>query len=98
VAFTLLGLAGIGSGKKGGLFWGACIGAVLRFLSHYVAGATIWAEWMPEEFVGIPMTSPWIYSAIYNGIPVGLSLVATMIVLAALYAPLKKYLTKVAKD
>ena len=94
VAFTLLGFAGIGSGKKGGLFWGACIGAVLRFLSHYIAGATIWAEWMPDKFIGIPMTSPWIYSALYNGIPVGLSLAAALAVLAILAKPLKKYLAK----
>ena len=39
----------------------------LRFLAHYVVGATIWAEYMPETFFKMTMTSPWIYSALYNG-------------------------------
>ena len=94
LAFTLLGLAGLASGKKGGIFWGSCAGAFGRFVSHYIAGATIWAEYMPEKFLGMTMTSPWIYSAIYNFIYVGLSLAASLVVLAVIYVPLKKYFTK----
>ena len=38
-----------------------------RFLVHYVVGATIWAEYMPETFFNMTMTTPWFYSALYNG-------------------------------
>jgi thiamine transporter len=42
-------------------------GCFARFAVHYVVGATIWAEWMPEEFFGMTMTTPWFYSLLYNG-------------------------------
>ena len=64
VAYMVLGLAGIFRGK-----WlpGTVVACVARFLVHYVVGATIWAEYMPENFFGMTMTTPWIYSALYNG-------------------------------
>ena len=50
LAFTVLGFAGLARGKKGGIFIGSVIAGVARFLVHYVVGATIWAEYMPETF------------------------------------------------
>ena len=38
------------------------------------------------------MTSPWIYSALYNGSFLLLSLVLTLVVVAILQKPLGKYL------
>ena len=67
VAFTALGLAGICRGMEKGIFAGTLVGGLARFLVHYVVGATIWAEYMPEEFFGMTMTTPWVYSALYNG-------------------------------
>ena len=67
VAFTVLGFAGLFRGKKGGIFTGTMVGSAARFLVHYVVGATIWAEYMPEEFFGMTMTTPWFYSFLYNG-------------------------------
>jgi thiamine transporter len=65
VAYTLLGL---GAGLfKNRVYIGTLVGSFLRFLAHYFSGALIWAEWMPDEFLGMKMTSPWIYSALYNG-------------------------------
>lgn len=65
VAYTLLGF-GAGLFKKRP-FTATFVGSALRFLAHYFSGALIWGEWMPEKFFGLKMTSPWIYSAIYNG-------------------------------
>ena len=48
-------------------FYGTLLGSALRFLVHYVVGATVWGEYMPETFFGMTMTSPWFYSALYNG-------------------------------
>lgn len=64
VAYGVLCLAGLFKGK---FPLGATVGCVARFLVHYVVGATVWAESMPETFFGMTMTTPWIYSALYNG-------------------------------
>ena len=47
---------------------------------------------MPEKFFGMTMTSPWIYSALYNGSFVAVNLALTLIVGALLLKPLEKYL------
>ena len=64
IAYAVLGVAGLFKGK---FFLSATVACTLRFLVHYVVGATIWAEYMPESFFGMTMTTPWIYSALYNG-------------------------------
>ena len=64
LAYTVLGVAGLFRGK---FIPAAVVACALRFLVHYVVGATIWAEYMPETFFGMTMTTPWFYSALYNG-------------------------------
>ena len=64
VAYTVLGVAGL---WKGRFFSAATVACCLRFAVHYVVGATIWAEYMPETFFRMTMTTPWFYSALYNG-------------------------------
>ena len=63
----------------------------LRFLCHLVSGAWIWDVWMPEEFMGMPMTNPWIYSALYNGWYMLGEMILSVIVVLLLYKPLGKY-------
>ena len=63
----VLGTAGLFHKIKGGYYIGAVVGCALRFAVHFVVGATIWAAYMPPEFFGMTMTSPWLYSALYNG-------------------------------
>ena len=79
IAFGVLGLAGIFTGKPYSIFAGT-------------VGATIWAEYMPDEFFGMTMTSPWIYSALYNGSYMLPDMIVSLVVFAVLYVPLKKYL------
>ena len=93
LAYSLLGLAGLFRDKRGGFFVGSLVGAFARFLAHYVTGATVWAEYMPEEFFGMTMTSPWVYSALYNGSFIAVNLALTLLVGALLLRPLGKYLT-----
>lgn len=92
VAFTVLGLAGLVHGKKGAIFTGTLIGGFARFLVHYVVGATVWAEYMPEEFFGLTMTTPWFYSLLYNLAYMLPNILITLVVFALLYKPMKKYL------
>ena len=93
LAFTVLGLAGLMKGKKFGVFWGTLIAGVARFLVHYVVGATIWAAYMPDVFFGMTMTSPWIYSLLYNIAYMGPNILVTLVIFGLLYHPMKKYLT-----
>ena len=68
VAYAAVGLAGLykkKGAKKAGT--GAFIGCLARFVIHYISGFTVYAIWMPEEFMGLPMASPFIYSLLYNG-------------------------------
>ena len=92
IGFTLLGFAGLFHGRKYGFFYGAILGSFLRFFSSYVTGATVWAEYMPDRFFGMTMTSPWIYSAIYNGFYTVTSLALVVIVGLLLWRPMGKYL------
>lgn len=90
LAYMILGVAGLFRGK---FYLGATVACVLRFLVHYVVGATIWAAYMPESFFGMTMTTPWFYSALYNG---AYMLPDLLLVLAAFYllskTPLAQYL------
>ena len=91
LAYTVLGLAGLFKGKYVPATIVAC---AARFLVHYVVGATIWAEYMPETFFNMTMTTPWFYSALYNGaymLPDMLILLVVGVIL--LKTPAKKYVT-----
>lgn len=91
LAFTALGLAGVFRGRRWGIFAGTVLGCAGRFLVHYVVGATIWAEYMPEEFLS--MTSPWLYSLLYNGVYMLPNMVLALVIGALLYRPMGRYLT-----
>ena len=68
VAYMMVGLAGLFKGKKEtALPVAALVGCIGRFIIHYISGVTVYAQWMPEEFMNMPMTSPAVYSLLYNG-------------------------------
>lgn len=90
VAYTVLGFAGLFKGK---FVPGAVVACVLRFLVHYVVGATIWAEYMPESFFNMTMTTPWFYSALYNGAYMLPDLLLILVVgVLLMKTPAKKYM------
>ena len=93
LAYTVLGLAGLMRGKRGGVFTGTLIGGFARFLVSYIVGATIWAEYMPDEFFGMTMHSPWFYSMLYNLAYMLPNIAVCLIVFAVLYKPLNRYVT-----
>ena len=68
VAYMMVGLAGLFKGKKEtALPVAALVGCIGRFIIHYISGVTVYAQWMPEEFMNMKMTSPAVYSLLYNG-------------------------------
>ena len=96
VAYTVIGLSGIfdrpcGKTRKS-LCTGIAVTFVLRFACHYITGVWIWGGWMPESFMNLTMTSPWLYSFLYNGWYMLAELVITEIVANILYAPLARFI------
>ncbi|MBQ9165369.1 MAG: energy-coupled thiamine transporter ThiT [Oscillospiraceae bacterium] len=91
-AFGVMGLAGLMHGRKNGVIWGTLIAGVARFLVHYVVGATLWAEYMPEVFLGMEMASPWFYSLLYNFLYMGPNIIITLVIFLLLAKPMGKYL------
>ena len=92
VAYTVLGVAGVFGGKNWSIYAGTVLGCTVRFLVHWVVGATIWAEYMPERFFGLTMTTPWFYSLLYNGIYMGLDMALCLMIFALLSRSLGKSL------
>ena len=90
IACTLIGLAGVGHGKKGapGVVLGSAVGCLGRYLAVWVTGATLWGEYMYDIY-GLPMTNEWVYSALYN-LPVLVSGVLTTIVAVLLIKPMQQ--------
>ena len=67
------------------------LGSAARFLVHYVVGATIWAEYMPETFFGMTMTTPWFYSLLYNGFYMVIDMILCLIIFALAAKPMWRY-------
>jgi thiamine transporter len=86
LAYAMLGLgAGFFKGKKLGAIWGSLVGGGLQFLSSYLVGVFVWGKWMPDEFLGMTMTSPWFYSFLYNILWAGPDILLSVVVFAILY-------------
>ena len=67
LAYGAVGLGGLLQKSKSPLFFGAILGSLCRFGIHYLSGVTIYAQYMPEVFMERTMTSPALYSLLYNG-------------------------------
>ena len=92
MAFSVLGVAGLFHKMRYGFFVGTVAGSVLRFVCHYVTGATVWGEWMPQEFFGLTMTTPWFYSLLYNGSYMLIDMLIVIVVGMLAWKPLGKYI------
>lgn len=82
IAFAWLGLAGVfGKGLVKGIL-GVILAIGLRFTSHVISGVVVFASYAPEG------TSPWVYSAVYNGSYLGVELIISVLIFALLFKPL----------
>ena len=95
IAYTVIGFSGAMEKPFGKSLKAVMIGIAVvftgRFLCHFITGVWIWGGWMPEKFMNMTMTSPWMYSLLYNGWYMLAELVVTEIAAALLYKPLKKF-------
>ena len=91
VAYTVLGIAGLFYKNKYGLYLGTVAGCAARFLVAYLVGVIIWGEYMPEQFFGMTMTTPWFYSALYNGSYMLVDMILCLVAAWLLYRYMGKY-------
>ncbi len=92
VAYTPLGLAGLFKGKAWGIFPGAVLGNLARFVVHFISGVTIYRIYEPTEILNFGVfDDATIYSLVYNGAYMLPNLILTVAVAAVLYVPLKIY-------
>ena len=92
IAYALLGFgSGLVKGKNNAMIKGTLIGGFLRFVAHFVVGAVVWGQWMPDTYFGMTMTNEWFYSFLYNAPYVVLCMVICIVLILLLQKPLKKY-------
>ena len=92
VAYAAVGLAGLfGKSAKTRPF-GAFVGGFVRFIIHFISGFTVYAQWMPEEFMGVTRLTPALYSLLYNGTYMLPNTVLCVIVVGLLARPLRRFL------
>lgn len=87
LAYSVLGLSGVFKGKTYGLVAASFICGSLRFVVHWISGATVWASTLPA---GIPV---WYGSLTYNLSYMLPEVALTVLVAALLTVSLKKYIT-----
>lgn len=95
VAYAAVGLAGLvglfmDSSTPKAFGVGALIGCVARFVVHFISGVTVYAEWMPDEFMNMAMTKPTVYSLLYNGTYMLPNTILCIVILVLLCKPLSK--------
>ncbi len=93
--YTALGLSGLAEKYFGktdrAVFIGILVTFLIRFACHYITGVWIWGVWAEPEYLGIPASSPWVYSALYNGWYMLFEIIITECVAMILYQALGKY-------
>jgi len=90
LAYMFVGFAGLLPLRKFNPAWGALLGCVARFAVHYFSGVTIYAQYMPESFMELTMTSPAFYSLLYNGTYMLPNTLLAVIICALLSKTLRK--------
>ena len=92
LAFPPLGLAGLFKGKAWGIFPGAVIGCVGRFIVHYISGITIYRIVAPTEVPGLGVyDNASLYSLVYNGSYMLPNMLLAIALAFVLYKPMKNY-------
>lgn len=96
-AYAVVGLSGLamlcaadGKITTPRAFIGVLVGGVARYFVHFVSGVTVYAEWMPEEYLGLPMESTTIYSLLYNGLYMIPNIIAAVILVPIIVAALRR--------
>ena len=93
LAYAAVGFSGLLRAKNNNyskLPIAALVGCFGRFIIHFISGVTVYAQYMPEEFMGMTMTSPVTYSILYNGTYMLPNTILAVIICALLMKPAAK--------
>lgn len=90
-AFTMLGLAGLGKGRRGGIYWGAALGCAGRYCVHVLSGVTIYKILVPTACLHWNFSDPWLYSLVYNAAYMLPNLIFTLLIAAVLSVPMRRF-------
>ena len=94
LSYMMVGFSGLMKNHKWGLVTGGLIGCIARFAIHFISGITIYATYMPDEFMGFLMTNAWFYSLLYNSTYMLPNSILVISVGAAITVPLQKYVER----
>ena len=78
-------------GGHNDISWVSC---VARFIVHYISGVTVYAQYMPEEFMNITHMTPALYSLLYNSTYMLPNTILAVVVCALLIVPMKAIMKK----
>ena len=90
LAYMFVGFAGSFAAARKHPALGALVGCFARFVVHFVSGVTIYAQYMPENFMNMVMISPAVYSVLYNGTYMLPNTVLAVAICAALKKPMER--------
>ena len=90
VAYAFVGFAGIFRKKYSLLPVAAFVGCFARFIIHFISGITVYAQYMPEEFMGYTGMTPVLYSTLYNGTYMLPNTIIAIVVCAALIPVMRR--------
>lgn len=92
-AYAAVGLAGLlrARGRDyGKLPLAALVGCIGRFIIHFISGVSVYAQYMPDEFMGLSMNSSVVYSILYNGTYMLPNTILAIVLCALLIKPVAK--------
>lgn len=89
VAYMAVGLSGLPYVRRNNIL-GAFVGCFGRFIIHFISGVTIYAQWMPEDFLNMTMTNTWLYSLLYNGTYMLPNTILALVLVPLVMAALRK--------
>ena len=91
VAYAFVGFAGFFRKKYPLLPVAALAGCFARFVIHFISGVTVYAQYMPEEFMGYSGMTPVLYSTLYNGTYMLPNTVIAVLICALLIPLMKRF-------
>ncbi|MBQ8975132.1 MAG: energy-coupled thiamine transporter ThiT [Oscillospiraceae bacterium] len=90
VAYACVGFAGLFRRRYNALPVAALVGCIARFIIHFISGVTVYAQYMPDSFMGVEKLTPVVYSVLYNGTYMLPNTILAVVICALLIPAVKK--------
>lgn len=90
VAYAAVGVAGLLRKNYNLLPLAAFLGCLARFVVHFISGITVYAEYLPDSFMGVDAPPLWLYSLLYNGSYMLFNTILAVVICGLLVFPAQK--------